>query len=115
MMLSARMSRHGAEWWAERLKEMAETGDADGIARRYGVRPKTLLWWRSELRRRGHQPSHAATRLLPVVVAHTPARSAPASSDVEMVVEIGPMRMTMRGSVTAEHLAALVAASAKAC
>lgn len=113
-MLSAGMSRHGAEWWAERIEELAQTGDAEGIARRHGVRAKTLRWWRSELRRRGRKPSPVATRLLPVVVSSAPPRTV-ASSDLEVVVEVGPMRMTMRGAVTAEHLAALVAASARAC
>jgi len=109
------MSRHGAEWWAERIEELAQSGDADGIARRYGVRPKTLLWWRSELRRRERKTERAATRLLPVVVSPSPVRVAAASTDVELVVEVGPTRMTMLGAVTAELLAALVAASARAC
>ncbi len=109
------MSRHDAAWWAERIEELAQSGDAEGIARRHGVRPKTLLWWRSELRRRGRKTERAATRLLPVVVSPSPVRVTPASTGVELVVEVGPTRMTMRGAVTAEHLAALVAASARAC
>jgi len=108
------MSRHRAEWWAERIAELTQTGDVEGIARRYGVRPKTLVWWRSELERRGRIAAERGARLLPVVVS-APTRGAHASADLEVVVEVGRTRMTMRGAVTAEHLAALVSASASAC
>ena len=38
------MERHRADWWAERLEELAQGGDADEIARRHGVRARTLIW-----------------------------------------------------------------------
>jgi transposase-like protein len=91
------------------VAELESAGDLRAVARRYGVTEATLRWWRSELRRRGR----ASTRLLPVVVG---AQSVPAAqSDVEVVVEIGQARITMRGAVGAEHLAAIIAASARTC
>jgi transposase-like protein len=105
------MARHEAAWWAERLKELARGGDAAEIAHRYGVREKTLIWWRSELPRRARKKPKQ--RLLPVVVA--PPRVEPLRSELEVVVEVGPSRMILRGTVSAEHLAAIVAASARAC
>lgn len=111
------MERHPAEWWAERLEELAQGGDAGEIARRHGVRTRTLIWWRSELRRKSRDKEGRKPRLLPVVV-RTPARAAhPAGSEqgLEVFVEVGAVRMTLRGDVTGEHLAALVSASARGC
>jgi transposase-like protein len=105
------MAKHDPEWWAERVAELARGVDASEIARRYGVSRRTVVWWRWKLGRRG-APSRP--RLLPVVV-----RSAPApvvvGGELEVVVEIGATRMTMCGSVSAEHVAAVVAASMPRC
>jgi transposase-like protein len=111
------MARHGAEWWAKRVEEVAHGGDPHEIARRHGVRARTLLWWRSELRRRGREAPSKAPRLLPVVVRGAPHAviAAEPSEDLELLVEIGDLRMTLRGAVTPEHLGAIVSASARAC
>jgi hypothetical protein len=106
------MERHPAEWWAKRLEELAQGVDAEEIARRHGVRKGTLIWWRSELRRKSRDKKGRKPRLLPVVV-RTPARAAGAEHGLEVFVEVGAARMTLRGAVTAEHLAAIVAASAR--
>jgi transposase-like protein len=108
------MASHRAEWWAERIEELARGGDAEDIARRHGVRSRTLIWWRSELRRRARELT-TGPRLLPVVVGAMSPSSTAVAGDVELVVEIGRARMTLRGALTAEHLAALVTASAQAC
>ena len=105
------MARHDATWWAERLEELARGGDSAEIARRYGVRERTLIWWRSELQRRSRKKTKQ--RLLPVVVAPRPVEAA--RPELEIVVEVGPSRMVLRGAVSAEHVAAIVAASARAC
>ena len=107
----ARMARHEAAWSVERLEEFERDGNAAEIARRYGVRERTLLWWRSELRRRARTKTRQ--RLLPVVVASRPIE--PGHPEIEVVVEVGPSRMILRGAVSAEHLAALVTAAARAC
>jgi transposase len=111
------MARHGAEWWAKRIEELAQGGDAEEIASRHGVRTRTLIWWRSQLRRKAREKKTGKKpRLLPVVVRAAP-RAVPAPSEpaLEVFVEVGAARMTLRGAVTAEHLAAIVAASARAC
>ena len=108
--------RHTADWWAERVSELAATGDARGIARRHGIRERTLRWWRSELRRRAREGEGdgAKPRLLPVVVKTAP--SAPKLGDeLEVFVEIGSTRISMRGDVRPEHLVAIVSAAARAC
>jgi transposase-like protein len=106
--------RHAAEWWAKRVAEFARAGDASTVARRHGIKEQTLIWWRSELRRRAREGS--GPRLLPVVVRAAPA-PVPAvhADDLEVFVEVGAARMTLRGAVRGEHLAAIVSASARAC
>ena len=53
---------------------------------------------------------------MPVVVrtarAHVPAVQV---DQLEVFVEVGAARMTLRGAVSVEHLAAIVSASARAC
>ena len=110
------MERHRAEWWAKRIEELAKGGDAEDIARRYGVKTRTLIWWRSQLRKKARERTGRRPRLLPVVVCSAPrAVRALAESALEVFVEVGASRMTLRGAVTAEHLAAIVSASARAC
>ena len=106
--------RHTAQWWAERVAEFAQTGDAGTVARRHRVNEATLVWWRSELRRRAREGT--GPRLLPVVVRTAPPRvSAVQADELEVLVEIGATRMTMRGAVSPEHLAAVVSASTRSC
>lgn len=107
--------RHTAKWWAERVGELAATGDARGIARRHGVKERTLKWWQSELRRRARDGARvgASPRLLPVVMTTSPAT--PAGDGLEVFVEIGATRLSMRGDVRPEHLVAIVSAAGRAC
>jgi hypothetical protein len=78
-----RMAKHDAAWWAERIEELAQGGDAKEMARRYGVRERTLIRWRSELVRRARKKSKQ--RLVPVVVA--PRRVEAPRHELEIVVE----------------------------
>ena len=106
--------KHTADWWVGPVAELAATGDARAVARRHVVRERTLIWWRSELRRRARETT--APRLLPVVVRRaSPRPVATAGGGLEVVVEIGAARMTLRGAVTIEHIAAIVTASSRAC
>ena len=104
------------EWWTERVAELAATGDARGIARNHDIKERTLKWWRAELHRRGRKRGRgsARPRLLQVVVK-APLVSSPVSDDLDVLVEIGSTRLSMRGGVRPEHLAAIVAAAARAC
>lgn len=105
--------KHEAEWWAKRIEELDATGDARAVAEKHGVREKTLKWWRSELRRRARSRATKA-QLLPVVVKprSTARPQTPTVSRVvaplEVFVEIGAARITLRGAVSAEHVAAIV-------
>ena len=112
-----RMERHRADWWAKRIEELAQGGDAQEIARRHGVKARTLIWWRSQLRKRARERTGRKPRLLPVVVRSAAGRAVPAApeSGLEVFVEVGGARMTLRGAVRPEHLAAIVSASALAC
>lgn len=111
------MTRHTAAWWAKRVDELSRGGSAAVIARRHGVSERTLMWWRSELRRRAKAPAApkvpvSEPRLLPVMVSDGPVRIEP--DGLEVVVEFGGTRITLRGAVGTEHLGALVAA-ARSC
>ena len=78
----------------------------------------TLRRWQRELRKKTDDAP--SPRLLPVVVkdarslATQPGRGGDMPS-LEVLVEIGATRMTLRGGVSTEHLAALVTAAARAC
>ena len=110
------MERHRAEWWAKRIEELAKGGDAEEIARRHGVKMRTLIWWRSQLRKKARERTGRKPRLLPVVV-RSAARAVPAApeSALEVFVEVGGARMTLRGAVSPEHLVVIVSASARSC
>ena len=111
------MSRHKAAWWAKRVEELARGGNAEEIAQRYGVRPRTLVWWRSELTRRARSAAEPGPRLLPVVVERSPRRESREDireGALEVVVELGAARVTARGAVSPEHLAAIISAT-RAC
>lgn len=106
--------RHRAEWWAERVAEVGASGDAEAVARRHGVKASTLRWWRTELRKRAR--NIASPRLLPVVVkAAPPPVRVDVAEALEVLVEIGSTRMTLRGDVSGEQLAAIVTAAARSC
>ena len=111
------MERHRAEWWAKRVEELAQSGDAGEIARRYGVRTRTLIWWRSQLRKKARERTGRKPRLLPVVVVRSAPRAIPAHAEaaLEVFVEAGAARLTLRGAITAGHLAAIVSAAARTC
>ncbi|MBK8212126.1 MAG: transposase [Myxococcales bacterium] len=72
------MKRRTREEWTRIVGEVEQGGKPAEVARRYGVNPSTLRWWRTELRRKA-----STTRLLPVIVASEERR---ASASVEVVV-----------------------------
>ncbi len=96
------------------MAEVGASGDAEAVARRHGVKASTLRWWRTELRNRPRDV--ARPRLLPVVVEAAPPRGQVNEPEsLEVLVEIGATRMTLRGGVSSEHLAAIVTAAARSC
>lgn len=107
--------RHAAEWWVSRVAEVEAAGDLEGVARRHGVKAGTLKWWRTQLRKRARTSARPSPRLLPVVMKDAAATPALAHDPLEVFVEVGTTRMTLRGGVSAEHLAAIVTAAARSC
>ena len=109
------MSRHVASWWAKRVDELSRGEDAESIARRHGVKARTLVWWRSELVRRAREKPVSGPRLLPVVVDRSRRAIVDIRDDVlDVVVEFESARVVVRGAMRPEHLAALVTA-ARSC
>ena len=95
------------------MGEVGTSGDAEAVARRHGVKASTLRWWATELRKRARNV--ASPRLLPVVVRSAPPRGrVDEGSSLEVLVEVGVARMTIRGGLTPEHLAAITTATAAA-
>lgn len=123
----AGMARHDAGWWAERVAELERTGDAERIARRDRVTVKLLKWWRWRLRsepakvapdaRQTAQARRGEQRLLPVVLATEPEMHAPADDEPEAatVIETSHGRISIRGTLSAEQLAAVVAELVRGC
>lgn len=118
------MARHHAGWWAERITELAKGDNIAVIARRHGVSVRLIRWWKWKLGS-GSLASMAKSaksapksetqrqRLLPVVIAPSAVASLPVTDrrdvDAETIIETSRGRITMRGSLSAEQLAAVVA------
>ena len=107
------MAKHRAAWWQKRVDEWAAGGDPEQIARRHSVTTKLLLWWRSELSRRARRAVGDSTpTFLPVVVAPAQTPSAQTSDDalasLDLVVEVGAARMSLRGAIDTAHIEAIV-------
>jgi len=120
------MARHDAGWWAERVAEFERTGDAERIARTYRVKVTLLKWWRWRLGSGAPKVAGAAVsragkprkeqRLLAVVVA----REAEATDDghepgPSTIIETTRGRISIRGSLSPEQLAAVVAELVRGC
>ncbi len=120
------MARHDAGWWAQRVAELELTGDAARIARTYGVTVRHLKWWRWRLRSDGPKtsrvqttrdlPRRAEQRLLPIVVAREPTTLAAAPAEpASTLIETTHGRITLRGALSPEQLAAVVAELVRGC
>ncbi len=80
------MARHDAKWWADRLEKVTRGESTRDVATRYGVREKTLIWWRSELERRSRKKPRP--RLLPFVGEAEPRANLRSDAEGSMFVEI---------------------------
>jgi transposase-like protein len=108
-MAGARRSR--AEW--EQLVREAESGGtiAD-VARRHGVRPRTLTWWRWQLRR--GKVARSATKAVQMVPVRVREVVRPAVDDVVEVLVRGA-GVRVRGGPDPRYVAELAAALAARC
>jgi hypothetical protein len=104
------MERHASTWWAARVAELEAGASAKGLARRYQVRMRTLLWWQAEFRRRSRRRPKEQ-RL--VAVELTKSSQGFGASEPRMMPELEAAfetkrgRLTVRGALSAEHLSAL--------
>lgn len=123
------MAKHDAVWWAARVAELAEGADGSAIAARHGVSIQLLKWWRwrlgTEAPRKPATPRPSARRpaalreqrLLPVVVATEPQTPLVdgRADDATTIIETSRGRIAMRGSLSPEQLAAVVAELVRGC
>lgn len=94
--------RHDREFWERACREVRRGARVAEVARRLGVRPRTLQWWSWKLRReQGVQQGE----FLPVVVAEGTAMSAAA---VEL--ETNGVRIRVELGTDVGYVAALLAA-----
>jgi transposase-like protein len=77
------MQRHPRAFWADLVADVERGASVGAVARRHGVHPSTLRWWRSEFRR---DAAPAVQRLVPVVVsgARVATVSAPDHTDIAL-------------------------------
>ena len=101
-------ARHPRSFWKRLVAETERGGALGPVARRNGVRPRPLTWWRWRLRHE-EAGSGAAPQLLPVVVeGHTPAPDL-----VEIVIADVRLRVDVGSDVA--YVAALVGALRSGC
>ncbi len=103
--------RHTREFWARLVSEVDRVGSIEAVARRHGVRPRTLIWWRWRLGQGPRRPRRKA-RLLPVVV-----REAPAVFERPVLVEVAIRDVALRleTGTDVQYVASLVGALRSSC
>lgn len=113
--------RHSREFWERAVREVERGAAVSEVARRLGVRPGTLSWWRWHLRNeqpkraqrqgRGHASTIAKAEFLPVVVA----QPAPVRRGGLVEIDAGNARLRVEVGVDVRYVAALVQALRSAC
>lgn len=108
-MAGARRSR--ADW--EQLVGEAESGDSIAdVARRHGIRPKTLAWWRWRLRR--GKVARSATKAVQMVPVRVRTAARPTVDDVVEVLVRGAL-VRVRVGQDPRYISELAAALAARC
>lgn len=104
--------RHTRDFWRRLSAAVDDGATIASIAQRYGVRPKTLAWWRWTLRREG--TSRSSAKLLPVVIR---AEALEAVSRTKPIVIAVCNDVAFRVPVGSDvgYVAALVAAVRNKC
>ena len=102
--------------WIERVRRCERSGlDLAKFARREGINPKQLYWWRWRLRSSVESTSPAKPEFLPVrVVASTPQ---PAATPIEIALPNGRIVRVRPGfdPATLERVLAIAAEQEVAC
>jgi hypothetical protein len=99
--------RHTRSFWERLAAEVDKRGAVWPVAKRHGVRVRTLAWWRWKLK---HDRAFVVRRprLLPVVVAGEPAMGTRASQVLELAIR--DVRMRIESGTDVHDVAALVGA-----
>jgi len=102
--------RHTRTFWKRLSAEVDRGGAIAEVARRHRVRPKTLSWWRWQLRR-GEKIEPPSPKLLPV---HVPNGEAIIGRS-RFEVQLGRVRIRAEEGIDIEYVAALIAALRARC
>lgn len=99
--------RHDREYWERACREVRRGAKIADVARRLGVKPRTLQWWSWKLR---DGLSTERAEFVPVVVAE-PAAMARAALELETL----GVRIRVEHGADIRYVAALIAAIRAAC
>jgi transposase-like protein len=102
--------RRPRSFWEKLVAEADRVGSVERVARRHGVKARSLTWWRWWLRRDAREKAKARTkakapRVLPVVIE---AGAVAASSVIEIAV--GDLRVRVQPGTELGYVTALVEA-----
>ena len=101
--------RHTRTFWKQLSAEVDLGRTITEVARRHRIRPKTLSWWRWQLRRQ------AATKAVPTLLpVHVPTGEVVVGRG-QLEVQIGRVRVRADAGTDVEYIAALMAAVRARC
>lgn len=101
-------ARHDREFWERACREVRRGAKVHDVARRLGVKPRTLQWWTWKLR---DEQSPQVAEFLPVVAAER----TPPVSRASLDLEVNGVRLQVELGTDVQYVAALVAAIRAAC
>jgi len=104
--------RHTRKFWKQLSAEVDRGESLARVARRHRVRPKTLSWWRWQLRRVQKGETPPVPRILPV---HLPKGSEAIVGRSRFEVRVGRVRIRADAGTDVEYVAALVVALRARC
>lgn len=108
-------SRKDRAFYEQLLEEVEGGGAVAEVARRHGIRPKTLSWWlwklrQSKSKRRGPKRAEKAAALIPVVVG------VPSTKRAHVVeLSMGHLQLTFEAGTDPDYLTGLIRSLRSAC
>jgi transposase-like protein len=110
--------RHTRAFWKRLSSEVDRGASIASTAQRYGVRAKTLAWWRWMLRRdakRQRSATRAPAKLLPVVIRDEAMREPLRGAEPIAIAVCSGIAFRVPVGSDVVYVAALVAAVRKTC
>jgi hypothetical protein len=102
--------RHDREFWERACREVRRGAKADDVARRLGVRPRTLAWWCWQLGRKKTARRTRRAEFLPVVTSGAPPIVA-----TRLELDANGVRIRVDVGTDVQYVAALVNALRASC